>query len=326
MQRRFSLSKPAPEGPHLLESALMAPRELEFVEWLRQQQRPSPVVRAGIGDDMAVVSQPSGILLLASDMLLDGVHFDSSSQPLKLIGRKAVACNLSDCAAMAVKPLAATVSVALPRGFSLDQGKQLWGGMAELAQEFELALVGGDTVSWDHPLALDVAISAVPYPGIEPVRRDGARVGDLLYVTGVLGGSRKGRHLTFQPRVNEAKALAENLGGRLHAMMDLSDGLALDLSRMCTASKVGAELDVGKLAQVVSADAEELARHDGISALEHALSDGEDFELLLAVDGPITSADISVHLIGVVTTETGMSLRQSDGRTSTLKPRGYQHW
>ena len=304
----------------------MAPRELEFVDWLRRQQTPSPAVQVGIGDDMALVSLPGGQVLLASDMLLDGVHFDSRTEPLELIGRKAVACNLSDCAAMAVKPLAATVSVALPRSFSLDEGKRLWAGMAEVAREFDLALVGGDTTSWEHPLAIDVAISAVPHPGITPVRRDGARVGDYLYVTGLLGGSQAGRHLTFTPRVNEAKALAENLGARLHALMDLSDGVALDLSRVCAASKTGAELDIEKLGRVISADAEQLARQDGTSALEHALTDGEDFELLLAVAGPITSADTDVFEIGIITAGAGMNLRHPDGKTTPLEPRGYQHW
>jgi len=306
---------------------MMAPRELKFVNWLRQHQPPSPAVQVGIGDDMALVSLPQGeAVLLASDMLLDGVHFDSSTQPLGLIGRKAIACNLSDCAAMVVKPLAATVSVALPRSFSLDQGKQLWTGMARLAQEFDLALAGGDTTSWDHPLAIDVAISAVPYPAIEPVQRSGAKVGDTLYVTGPLGGSRTGRHLSFQPRVKEAKVLAEDLGECLHALIDLSDGLALDLSRICAASKVGAELDVERLGQVVSADAVQLAKQDGMSALEHALTDGEDFELLLAAEGPITSAGVSVWEVGVITAGPGMTLRQVDGKTTPVEPRGYQHW
>lgn len=275
---------------------------------------------------MALLSLPHGAVLLASDMLLDGVHFDSGTEPLELIGRKAIACNLSDCAAMAVKPLAATVSVALPHSFSLDQGKQLWAGMAKLAQEFELALVGGDTTSWDHPLALDVAISAVPFPGIEPVLRNGAEIGDILYVTGPLGGSRAGRHLTFKPRVHEAKALAEHLGPRLHALIDLSDGLALDLSRVCTASEVGAELDVGKLERVVSDDARHLSQQGGKPALEHALTDGEDFELLLVVEGPITSAGVPVFEVGVVTAGPGMTLRRADGQTTPLEPRGYQHW
>jgi len=279
---------------------------------------------------MAVMDVGAERALLASDMLLDGVHFDTSKHDLRLIGRKAIACNLSDCAAMAVRPLAAVVSVAFPVDWSLSQAQKLLEGMFAIAADFDLAIVGGDTASWKHPLAIDVAITAVPYDGIEPMRRSGAKVGDTLCVTGALGGSLLGHHLTFSPRVREAKALATALGPHLHAMMDISDGLALDLWRMCRASRTGAVLDESQLQEVVSAQAQELAARDQNSPLEHVLSDGEDFELLLSIGGGTepngrrAAGGVALYPVGTVT-EDGLRIRRADGRMEDLEPRGYVH-
>ncbi len=238
--------------------------------------------------------------------------------------RKAIACNLSDCAAMAVRPIAATVSVALPRGLSLEQVKRLFEGIEAIAAEFDLAIVGGDTTRWDNPLAIDVAIVAEPYEDIEPVTRGAAREGDVLYVTGYLGGSLLGRHLTFTPRVREAKQLAEALGPSLHAMMDLSDGLSLDLFRMCEASGVGAMVDEPMLAQVISPAARESSAADRRSPLEHALSDGEDFELLLAAAPDATLPAVPLFRVGEIG-RPGLTLRDASGALRVLEPRGYVH-
>ena len=315
----------------------MAADELEFVEWLRRQQEAHASVGLGIGDDMAVLlpslapGKPAVIsdaadrlLLLSCDMLLDGVHFDSGEHGLSEIGRKAVACSLSDCAAMAVRPVAATVSVALPAECTLADAQELFRGIFAIAADFNLAIVGGDTTRWKNPLAIDVAITASPFAGIDPVTRAGAKVGDALFVTGPLGGSRLGKHMTFKPRVDEAKLIAEAIGGRLHAMMDISDGLSLDLWRMCHASGVGASLNEQDLQRVISDDAKQLAGADGQSALEHALSDGEDFELLLAVSGEPEVADVSLHPVGAVT-EAGLTLKRIDGRIEPLEPKGFVH-
>ncbi len=311
----------------------MGDDELAFVDWLRQRERRHPAVELGIGDDMAVVvagapggDRSHGRLLLASDMFLDGVHFDTTCHAPALIGRKSIACNLSDCAAMAVRPLAATVSLALPTAGSMSDARRVLEGAFQIAEAFDLPIVGGDTTRWAHPLAIDVAITATPYDGFEPVRRSGAVPGDVLLVTGPLGGSLLGRHLTFTPRVREARALAETLGDRLHAMIDISDGLSLDLWRLCTASGVGAVLDQRQLERVVSDDAAAAAAEGDRSPLEHALSDGEDFELLLAV-APEAAGDVGgawLAPVGVVT-PSGLALRQDDGRTVPLEPRGYVH-
>jgi thiamine-monophosphate kinase len=306
--------------------------ELDFIEALRRRVRSRLDVPLGIGDDMAVLllprpeSGPPTSVLLASDLLLDGVHFDAGSQPLGLIGRKAVACNLSDCAAMAVRPAACVISLALPRAMSREAARELFEGMVSIAEEYDLAVVGGDTTRWDQPLAIDVAILATPFPNVTPVRRSGARVGDALFVTGPLGGSLSGKHLTFRPRVEEARRLAGALGDRLHAMIDISDGLSLDLWRMCAASGVGAELEEGWVQGVVSEAARRASLDDGRSPLDHALSDGEDFELLLAVspECDVLIEGVSLLPVGRITASE-LTLRRLDGCPSPLEPRGYLH-
>lgn len=305
----------------------MADDELQFVEWLRGEQareRRLPAVALGIGDDMAAVTSSSRLILVSSDMLLDGVHFNTGRHELSQIGRKAIACSLSDCAAMAVQPIAVTVSVAFPATASLAEAQELYRGMYAIASEYDTALVGGDTNRWSHPLAIDVAITADPYEGIDPVTRAGARVGDTLYVTGPLGGSLLGRHLTFAPRVNEARRIAGTLGGHLHAMIDISDGLALDLWRLCEASRVGATVDEGRLRNVVSEDARKAAEDDDRTDLEHALGDGEDFELLIAAGGEMQVTDAPLFPIGEVT-DGELRLCRLDGQVDRLEPRGWVH-
>ncbi|MCP4251265.1 MAG: thiamine-monophosphate kinase [bacterium] len=309
--------------------------EREWVRWLEERcGAPQWPVLLGIGDDMAAVEvggqrvEGGAAVLVTSDMLLDGVHFDTAEHGFEQIGRKALACSLSDCAAMAVRPVAATVSVAWPAGGDAEGMKRLFEGMWELGKEYGCAIVGGDTTSWRSPLAVDVTVLAAPYAEHRPVRRSGARVGDTLYVTGPLGGSRLGRHLTFKPRVAEAHSLAMCLSPHLHAMMDLSDGLALDLHRMCEASRVGAELAEALLKKVISDDARRGAEADGCDPLDHTLSDGEDFELLLAVGGeapePPSIEDAFLHPVGQVTAG-GVSMKRGDGTVVPLAAKGYEH-
>jgi len=287
----------------------------------------SSSVVLGVGDDMAVVRASGGDVLLASDMILDGVHFDSSEHSLAAIGHKAMSCVLSDCAAMAVRPVSAVVSVALPDGWRLDDSKQLYGGLRAAAAAFDCAIVGGDTTSWSGRLAVDVTIMGERYPGIEPVRRSGARIGDALMVTGCLGGSGLGRHLTFHPKVVEARRICERWADRVHAMMDISDGLSLDVHRLCRASGVGAVLDEREVLDVVHDDARRLSQLDGKSPLHHALTDGEDFELLLAVDSCVESdcvEGLALHRIGRIA-EGGIRVRRVNGVEEPLLAQGYEH-
>ncbi len=197
---------------------------------------------------------------------------------------------------MACLPAAIVISVALPRDLPgtlpLDEfAKALFLAARDAAALFDCPLVGGDTAIWDQRLAITVSgLGELPMEpdksSPHPVLRSGAKPGDTLFVSGALGGSILGRHLTFQPRIDLAQKLARALGtsptGALHAMMDLSDGLAQDLPRLCAASGVGAEVFAARLP--MHADAETLAAKDGIPAGLHALADGEDYELLFAVE------------------------------------------
>jgi thiamine-monophosphate kinase len=302
----------------------MAHDELELVAWLREKQRFHPEVALGIGDDMAALALRADFTLIASDMLLDGVHFDSGNHGPPQIGRKALACALSDCAAMAVRPVAAIVSLAIPSSMSLAEVKSLYEGMFALAEECDTAIVGGDTTRWGHPLAIDVGVVAAAFEGIDPVTRCRARPGDRLYVTGKLGGSLLGAHLSFVPRLREAEGLARELDHCLHAMIDISDGLALDLWRLCGASGVGAVLEERHLAEVINDDAERAAAADGRPALEHALSDGEDFELLFAAAPEAEISACPSLPIGVVT-DSGLQIRGVDGTMRDLEVRGWVH-
>lgn len=302
--------------------------ELALVEHFRRAAGGNPArVPIGVGDDMAGIRLDGSLVLLTCDMLLDGTHFDTATQPLPQIGRKALACSLSDCAAMAARPVAAVVSVGLNEKMSQHDAKQLFAGMKQIADEFDCPIVGGDTNSWPHPLSIDVSMLALPATDRGPVLRNGAKPDDVLYVTGSLGGSLRGRHLAFTPRIREAAALADALGDGLHAMMDLSDGLALDLYRLCKESRVGALLEEDRLETIISADARDAATADGRSPLDHALHDGEDFELLFAAEPNATPPDLGIPCtrVGRIVPD-GLTLRATDGRDTPLEPRGFEHF
>lgn len=287
---------------------------------------PTGPLRVGIGDDAAVLDLPAGEgLILTTDMLLDGVHFDSQQHPLDLIGRKSLACSLSDVAAMACLPTAAVVAVALPAGMQLAQAEQIHAGIKELAEEFGCPLAGGDVTSWSHPLAVTVTVLGQSPPGRQPVLRSGARVGDRIYLTGPVGGSLLGRHLTFTPRVALVDRLAH--AAKLHAMIDVSDGVATDLQHVCRESGVGAEVDAAAMETMIHPDAQRAAELDGRPALEHALQDGEDFELLIATDHDLEglAGCESVRCVGRCV-DRGLWLVHPDARREPLVPRGYQHF
>ena len=243
--------------------------EVGLIERLRRRLARPPSVKVGIGDDAAVVRGAGGDWwLLASDMLVEGVHFRRGRVPAQWIGWKALACNVSDIAAMGGVPRWAVVSLGLPATTSVAFVEAVYAGLERCARRFGMAIVGGDTVRAPQ-LIVDVAIVGSVTPA-HVVRRSGARVGDQLYVTGRLGDSyRSGRHARFMPRVREAQTLVRRL--RLHAMMDLSDGLASDLWQMSRASGVRLRIHAARIPRAPTA------------SLRQALMDGEDFELLFAV-------------------------------------------
>jgi thiamine-monophosphate kinase len=309
--------------------------ELSFVEWLRARVPAPAGVLLGIGDDAAVIAPVAGPIVVTSDLLIDGVHFLSAEHAPERIGHKALAVNLSDLAAMGASPRGAVLSVALPRagagGVPCDQlARRLVEGLLPLAERTGCPLVGGDTNVGSGPLVASItAWGEAPPQGV--ARRDAASVGDAVLVTGALGGSLLGKHLDFTPRLDEARLLVERYGVR--AMMDITDGLAIDAQRMARASGVGIAIDVA--AVPVDPAAHRRAAPTGRPALEHALGDGEDFELLftLPIDAAtrlLTDAPLAcgVTRIGQVVSESGLwrvagpSLHQS---LVPLEPRGYEH-
>src|SRR5262245_59304742 len=225
--------------------------EFAFIDWLRRRTPSTGRVLVGPGDDTAVLDWQHGpSCLLTTDMRLEGSCFRLAEPGPRRVGRKAMAVNLSDIAAMAGIPVAAVVSVGLPRQGGRTLGEELYRGLREVADAFGTAIVGGDTNSWDGPLVISVTILGEA-TGRGPVTRSGARPGDWLLVTGPLGGSLLGKHLDFTPRVREAQRLHSEAD--LHAMIDLSDGLAADVTHICRESDCGAVLRAESIP--VSADA-----------------------------------------------------------------------
>ncbi len=299
--------------------------EFAYIHWLRGLTPADPRAPIDPGDDAAAVRfTPGRPCLVTTDMLLEGSHFLLAEVTPRLVGRKAMAVNLSDVAAMAGRPVAAVVSVGLPRNGGRQLGEELYRGLREVADAYDTALVGGDTNSWAGGLVISVTVLGEATER-GPVTRCGARPGDWLFVTGPLGGSILGRHLDPTPRVREALRLHELAD--LHAMIDVSDGLAADLNHVCEESRCGAVLRAEAIP--ISDDARRMA--DGRPPLEHALSDGEDFELVFAVspeDGrrllqtqPVPG--VTLALIGECVEE-GLWLEEG-GRRRPLAPKGYVH-
>ncbi len=293
------------------------PGEFDLIDWIRSQTASSPGVHTGIGDDLAVLRwDAADLLLVGVDQVLDGVHFDSSAHGPEQIGAKVMNRNLSDCAAMACLPAAAVVTVALKRGTPIAFAQGLFLGMKRAADVYDCPIVGGDTAAWEAPLAVTVTLLGRS-AGITPITRGGARPGDGIYVTGPLGGSILGRHLTFEPRIHLARKIAQT--GQVTAMIDLSDGLSRDLRHICRQSGVGAILDAGLIP--LHPDAHTLAARDGIAALDHALHDGEDHELLLT--GHL-DADPALTRIGTITEGETILLNTPTG-PQPLPAKGWEH-
>lgn len=225
------------------------------------------VTRAG--DDCAVVQAPGGnrLILLKCDCVVENVHFKRSADPVS-VGWKAMMRPLSDFAAMSGVPQFALITLMLPPRTTLAWVKKLYRGMSGAAAKFDVAIVGGETSRAPAAAAVSVSVSGFVEPN-RRVLRSGGRAEDDLFVTGLLGGSIRGRHLRFLPRIEESRWLTKNFV--IHAMMDLSDGLGTDLPRLAEASGLGFEFDEAQL-----------PRSSG-SSIEQAISDGEDYELLFAV-------------------------------------------
>jgi thiamine-monophosphate kinase len=274
------------------------------------------------GDDMALVELRGRRVLVAADQVIEGRHW-APGTPLRLVARKALARNVSDIAAMAGVPSCAVATVALPPDMPDDEVRALAAGLHDAGLEFRCPLVGGDTgthAGAGAPLVLSVSVLAEPGPSGRVVTRSGARPGDLLCVTGTLGASAGfgpgGHHLTFTPRIAEALALVDALGDRLHAMIDLSDGLAADAGHLASAAGCSALIEAGRLPVAPAIGWRE------------AVGLGEDYELAFACDGPPPDAVCGTPVRVVGRFEAGRAGQVSvdaDGMRHDVSGLGWEH-
>jgi thiamine-monophosphate kinase len=319
--------------------------EFELIRRLTQSLPTNETVVAGAGDDCALLDLgvPGRLILFKTDAVVEGVHFTRETPPEK-IGRKALARCLSDIAAMAGTPTAALVTLALPRSFEADFVAGIYAGLTALAERFQVAIVGGETTTNPERILISIALLGMVDKG-KQVLRSGARAGDAIFVTGELGGSLAGKHLDFEPRIVEARWLAEHF--HLHAMLDLSDGLAGDLRHILRAGKVGAELlksalPVSRAAKLRARGLAEAGQpvprepaHGRKPAVLAALTDGEDFELLFTVASreAVKLLDawkkkfpaLKLTCIGKIVAGDGIVLRDKNGGQKLGVP-GYEHF
>lgn len=296
--------------------------ERQFLNWLFQTIPSSPHSLIGNGDDCAVINQMDSKILVATDMLVDGIHFNSAEISPELIGRKAVAVNFSDIAAMGGLPLAVFVSLALPKTQSLEWLKKVMLGAQDISKQFNCGIDGGDTNTWTDKFAINVCvIGSTHWRG--PVRRGGAQDGDVIMVTGQnLGGSlNSGHHAHFTPRLSEAQWILDRYP--IHSMIDLSDGLATDVKHLAFASKKKFTLSGDALHNKTAA-------HLGFRSI---FCDGEDFELLFTCSPSIASSlsrefpwPCGLRTIGSVSSGEGVFFRETEGKIATpLEFSGYEH-
>jgi len=307
--------------------------EFELIHRLTPALATNSTVVTGAGDDCAVLDLglPEQLILFKTDAVVEGIHFTRETPPEK-IGRKALARCLSDIAAMAGTPTAALVTLGLPQDFEVDRVTGIYAGLNALAARFQVAVAGGETTSNPERLLISVALLGTVARGRQVLRR-GALVGDAIFVTGELGGSIAGKHLDFEPRLAEAQWLAEHFP--IHAMIDLSDGLAGDLRHILRASQAGAELLARAIPVSRAAKLQARAESSAKPPLLAALGDGEDFELLFAVGSGRAVAlldawkakfpKLRLTCIGRITAEPGLKLRDKTGLHS-LETDGYIHF
>lgn len=308
--------------------------EFDLIARLTRSLPGNDTVLTGAGDDCAVLDLgvPDQLVLFKTDAVVEGIHFTHETPPEK-IGRKALARCLSDIAAMAGTPKAALVTIALPKEFDPDFISKIYDGLNALAEKFHVAVAGGETTTNPERILISISLLGT-VPRGKQVLRSGAKAGDAIFVTGELGGSIEGRHLNFEPRLAEARWLAEHF--HIHAMLDLSDGLAGDLKHILKSGKVGAE--ILKSALPVSRSAKLRARVHGPGykpAALAALTDGEDFELLFTVAGKeavkLLDAwkkkfpDLKLSCIGKIVSGEGIVLRDQTG-AHKFTGAGYEHF
>jgi thiamine-monophosphate kinase len=307
--------------------------EFDLIARLTKSLPTNATVVTGAGDDCAVLDLgvPDKLILFKTDAVVEGIHFTRATPPEK-IGHKALARGLSDIAAMAGTPTAALVTLALPKEFDAAFVTKIYDGLNALAEKSGVAVVGGETTTNPERILISIALLGT-VPRGKQMLRSGAKVDDAIFVTGELGGSLAGRHLDFEPRLEESRWLAEHFS--IHALMDLSDGLGGDLRHILTASKVGAEI---LKSAVPVARAARLAARASSSAkppFVAALTDGEDFELLftIASQDAVKLLDawkkrfprLKLSCIGKIVAGDGILIRDKSG-SHQFNAHGYVHF
>jgi thiamine-monophosphate kinase len=320
--------------------------EFGLIDRIRRTAPTGRGVRIGIGDDAAWVANPTGSSLVTADLLIESVHFDLRWTSLFELGYKSLAVNLSDIAAMGGVPAFAILSLGIPVNFDSKQIDDLYRGVNALARKCAVAIVGGDT---NIAKSLIISVCVIGDPPARPIRRNGARVGDDIFVTGTLGDSALGlkllkrnlprpgqrffaqllqRHHQPTPRIIAGALLARH---RLAtAMIDVSDGLLQDLGHVCRASRTGAVIwdEFLPLSPAYRA----LAGKDGT---RYALSGGEDYELLFCarpqnrtrIEKLEERAGVGVTRIGTcVAIKKGISVIDSSGKALPIRFKGHDHF
>lgn len=311
-----------------------------------------PIV-VGIGDDAAAIRFSGGrLLLLTSDLLIEGIHFSLSYSSFFQIGRKALTANISDIAAMGGVPLFTLVSLAIPEGYRVEDIEELYRGMADLSRTIGVSTIGGDTSASKKGFFISLSLIGEVEEDLI-LKRSGARVGDTIFLTGTMGDSAAGlellrggiktktrdkkvgylirRHLKPNPRLKEGRFIATNQLAT--SMIDISDGLAIDLSHICEESKVGAEIFEERIP--LSDEIKRARVRLKKDPLFYALGGGEDYELLFTVDKKRTEevmnlckkGGLTVSYIGnIIPPKNGMSIIGANGKKRKLKATGYEHF
>ena len=324
----------------------MSKGEFGFINFIKERFAVPGVISTpagvkGIGDDCAVIPITSNDkILFSTDLLMEGVHFLREESSPEDVGWKAAAVNLSDIAAMGGTPTATFLSIALPKDAQGEWAERFIAGYAQISKLYNVPLLGGDTTSSLRDIAINVGIMG-KCPAGEAVCRDGARIGDTIFVTGPLGDSAGGlqvilkevdrcaeesilvdRHKRPVPRVREGKTLSET--GLVGAMMDISDGIASDLRHILKASGVGAEVDLAKLP--ISQELAQVCKKYGWSTYELATSGGEDFELLFTAPEEVADMlDFPIYPIGRIVAGSGLKWMHNE-KDADFDATGFKHF
>ena len=293
--------------------------EFNFIERVSKAIKLSSRIVKGAGDDAAVIKYTKDkYLLFTTDMLIQGKHFDKTTKA-ELVGKKSISCNVSDIAVMGGVPKFAVISIGMPGSLDIKYADNLYKGIRKTADKFKVDLVGGDTVSSDNIVINIALIGEVEKENL--VLRSGAKENDAIFVTGRIGGSIKGRHLNFTPRLEEARFLVKNF--KINSMIDISDGLLADLGHILEASDRGAV--IYEIAMPVSNNAADF---------DSAIKDGEDFELIFTLPEKDAARLTRIWPFKTRLSKIGRILNKpkcfclvrKNGKQEKIKPTGFTHF